>query len=364
MEWHLQALELNNEVKAMKYRLRKGVTQSRYYEVRFSYLGKEYTRSTKSTTKTEANKRALEIISKIVAADKYPKSLGSRCLDDAIESRLEDFSKNDKRYIKNIRKLNPSLFKKPMATVSSEDLWKLKLKYKKKRSEVYGKEILGQSVNRAFKVINSTFEKTKAWGWIDFAPHNRELAEIPYKPRKALSDDEIRILFDTCIAIDDVPLWKIIKMYLNTGLRRTELEKLKREHVVYGTQAILLEGKQKNGDFNQEFIINDEAKEIIEEQLRSHNQEQVFSFTNFRRRSEKMFAEADMNSDIHSLRHTAITNVAKCCTNLFELKTFSRHKSISQLERYSHLVEEEHLIRIANHSKIDEKIGKNLGKEI
>ena len=48
-----------------------------------------------------------------------------------------------------------------------------------------------------------------------------------------------------------------------------------------------------------------------------------------------------LHKDFHTLRHTAITEVAKQVKNVFELKQFSRHKSISQLDRYAHNFEDE-----------------------
>ena len=44
-----------------------------------------------------------------------------------------------------------------------------------------------------------------------------------------------------------------------------------------------------------------------------------------------------LDKDFHTLRHTAITRVASKVKNVFELQDFSRHKSISSLERYRHL---------------------------
>ena len=40
--------------------------------------------------------------------------------------------------------------------------------------------------------------------------------------------------------------------------------------------------------------------------------------------------------DFHTLRHTAITRVAKKVRNTWELQDYSRHKSVASLERYRH----------------------------
>jgi len=335
----------------MNYQFRKGKSQSPYYEVRFRIEGKRYMRSTKTAVKRAADKNAREIISELLAEKKYPKTLGSQSLNQAIESRADELSKNERLNVERVRKLNPALFNQPMATISTDDLWQLKLKMAKRKTN-RGTPIKGQSVNRAFKFVYSTFERAKEWGWIDYSPHQRKLKEVPPEPREALTDEDIKNLKETCMQVGDTSLWWILCTYLNTGLRRSELCNLKREHVVYGGDAILLPN-QKNGEFNQEFIINDVAKDIILKQLKGHNREYVFDFTNFRKRFEKVFAEGELDTDIHSLRHTAITKVAIACANLVELQTFSRHKSLSAMQRYIHLVDRENLRRIANLSKID-----------
>jgi integrase len=346
-----QALELINEANAMKYKLRKGNSQSPFYEVRFYYEGKQYTRSTRTTKKKEANQIAREIISQIISKQKFPQTLGSHSLDEAIQTRGEELSKNEKLNIKRVRSLNPKLFKQPMATITTDDLWALKMKYKKQRSKILGRELKGQSINRAFAFIYSTFNEALKWGWIDTAPHHRKLKVSPPVPREALTDEEIQVLKETCFQVGDKPLWRIFQTYLNSGLRREELHELKREHVVYDGEAILLL-EQKNGEFNQEFPVNDVVKEILNEQLRSHNQEYVFDFTNFRRRFERVFKESEVKTNIHSFRHTAITRVAMTCEGLAELQNFSRHKSLTALQKYIHHVERTTRRKIANKIKI------------
>lgn len=341
-----KALKLVNEVEAMKYKLRKGITQSPNYEVRFTYEGKEYTRSTRTANRKEADKKAREIISEVIAAKNYPTTLGSKSLNQAIESRANEMSKNEINNVERVRLLKPSLFNVPMATISGDDLWELKKKYSK-RTNRKGEPIKGQSINRAFKFIYSTFTFAKKQKWILETIEPRDWKVSPPIPRKALSNEHIEMVKDTCIKLDDEDLWDILSTYLNTGLRREELHGLKREHVVYDGEAILLPD-QKNGVFNQELWINDSARETINKHLRKHNREHVFDFTNFRKRYERVFSEAELKTDIHSLRHTAITNIAIACESLVELQTFSRHKSLTALQQYLHLTNKENNRRTAN----------------
>ena len=90
--------------------------------------------------------------------------------------------------------------------------------------------------------------------------------------------------------------------------------------------------------------------------MSSTNRDLVFNKRNFRKLWEQIRSMANLSGiDIHSLRHTAITNVAKNCRNREELKSFSRHKSELGLKPYLHLIEEKDKRQIAELSSIWEQ---------
>jgi len=103
--------------------------------------------------------------------------------------------------------------------------------------------------------------------------------------------------------------------------------------------------KQKNGTENQIILLNKTARTLIKRGLLNHS-EYVFSspynkdgcLGDFKKAWISVRKIANLiDRDFHTLRHTAITRVAKKVANEFELKDYSRHKSIQSLERYIHL---------------------------
>ena len=159
-----------------------------------------------------------------------------------------------------------------------------------------------------------------------------------------------------CLKIGKPYFFDILRFYVLTGFRKTELFRIEKDHVDLN-QGTLLMPDQKNATHNQIIYLNSEALKIAENQISKNPGSMLFNTTNFRKIWEKVRKVAEIdNFDIHSFKHTATTNVAKHVRNREELKAFTRHKSDLALKHYVHLIEEEDKKRIAelstNWSKI------------
>ena len=116
-------------------------------------------------------------------------------------------------------------------------------------------------------------------------------------------------------------------------MRKTEAHKIKKEHINLEEGTCYIPD-QKNQEQNQIIYLNSAQLKIATKRMRTKG-ELLFDITNFRRRWEKVRAAAEIeNIDIHCLRHTATTNVARHCKNREELKAFTRHKSEAGLKPY------------------------------
>lgn len=331
-----EAQALIKEAEMIDKELRK--KGSPFYNVRFTIQGKRYEKSTKEKDKAKARKIANDIVFNMLAREKYPTTLGSHSFDEAVERRLmEDISYNDKRYLKWFQK---NLKGYLLSEIDKDTIWKLKQKYKKEKPN-----IKNQSINRPFNPFHGLLSRCVDWGWIEHAPKNQKLKEEPPKMRRILTKKEYDLLKEVSFKLGHPEIWDLIDWYCHSGMRKTEAHLIKKEHINLeeGTYYI---PDQKNEEQNQIIYLNSVQLKIATERMKTKG-ELLFDITNFRRRWEKVRAEAEIeNIDIHCLRHTATTNVARHCKNREELKAFTRHKSDAGLKRYIHLIEEEDRKRI------------------
>ena len=86
---------------------------------------------------------------------------------------------------------------------------------------------------------------------------------------------------------------------------------------------------------------------IINKDLSSTNSFYVFDKNNFTNEWKDLRKKCGIDTDLHSLRHTALTAVAEKGTDLAELQNFSRHKDIRSLMEYLHLVRKKTLLKTA-----------------
>ncbi|MDG1230087.1 MAG: hypothetical protein P8P51_03155, partial [SAR86 cluster bacterium] len=74
-------------------------------------------------------------------------------------------------------------------------------------------------------------------------------------------------------------------------------------------------------------------------------------------------------TDIHSLRHTAITNVSRNVDSPYRLKQFSRHKTESGLKPYLHLTDKGRrevveLSNVGTDQNSEQNVGSNVGSHL
>ena len=331
-----QAQLLLEEIEMIDIELRK--KGSPFYNARFTIQGKRYEKSTRETDKAKARSIAKDIVYELLAREKYPTTLGSYSFKEAVERRLmEDISDNDRLYLKWFQK---NLKGYLLSEIDKDTIWKLKQKYKKEKPN-----IKNQSINRPFNTLHGLLTKCVDWDWIEHAPKNQKLKQQPPKMRRVLTKKEYDSLREVSFKLGHPEIWDLIDWYCHSGMRKTEAHLIKKEHINLeeGTYCI---PKQKNEEQNQIIYLNSAQLKIAERRMRTKG-ELLFDITNFRRRWEKVRTEAEIeNIDIHCLRHTAITNVARHCKQREELKAFSRHKSDAGLKPYLHLIEEEDKKRI------------------
>ena len=128
----------------------------------------------------------------------------------------------------------------------------------------------------------------------------------------------------------------LVKLALETAMRRSELLGLRWEHIDLRRRTIFLQ-LTKNGT-SRTVPLSTHAIQILTEIPRSIDG-RVFPVTHevvsqAFNRARKQAGVKDIR--FHDLRHTAITRIAEKLPNLIELSALSGHKSLTMLKRYYH----------------------------
>ena len=128
----------------------------------------------------------------------------------------------------------------------------------------------------------------------------------------------------------------LVKLALETAMRRSELLGLRWENINLGRHTLFLQ-ITKNGT-SRTVPLSTHAIQILAQMPRNLDG-RVFPVTHevvsqAFNRARKQAGVKDVR--FHDLRHMAITRLAEKLPNLIELSAVSGHKSLSMLKRYYH----------------------------
>ena len=202
------------------------------------------------------------------------------------------------------------------------------------------KEIAPATVIRELSYFSSIISYArKEWG-INI---NNPVALVarPRNPQgrsRLLDDAETSALFEKLKPIGRRSIWMLplVRLALETAMRRSELLGLRWEHIDFQKRIIFLQ-LTKNGT-SRTVPLSTHAIQILTEMPRNIDG-RVFPINhaavsaNFDR-ARKRAGVKDIR--FHDLRHMAITRLAEKLPNLIELSAVSGHKSLSMLKRYYH----------------------------
>ena len=202
------------------------------------------------------------------------------------------------------------------------------------------KEVAPATVIRELSYFSSiiTYAR-KEWG----ISINNPIALVskPKNPQgrnRILDVAETNAIFEGLKPIRRRSIWilPLVKLALETAMRRSELLGLRWEHIDIGRRTIFLQ-LTKNGT-SRTVPLSTSAIQILTQM--PHNLDgRVFPVTHevvsqAFNRARKRAAIKDVR--FHDLRHMAITRLAEKLPNLIELSAVSGHKSLAMLKRYYH----------------------------
>ena len=202
------------------------------------------------------------------------------------------------------------------------------------------KEIAPATVIRELSYFSSIISYArKEWG-INI---NNPVALVarPKNPQgrsRILDAAETNALFEALTPTGRRSIWMLplVKLALETAMRRSELLGLRWEHVDLGRRTIFLQ-LTKNGT-SRTVPLSTNAIQVLNQMPRNLDG-RVFPVTHevvsqAFNRARKQAGVKDIR--FHDLRHMAITKLAEKLPNLIELSAVSGHKSLAMLKRYYH----------------------------
>ena len=202
------------------------------------------------------------------------------------------------------------------------------------------KEIAPATVIRELSYFSSIINHARReWGI-----HINNPVALVAKPKstqgrtRIMDTTETNALFEALRPVGRKSIWMLplVRLALETAMRRSELLGLRWEHVDIEKRTIFLQ-LTKNGT-SRTVPLSTHAIQILTEIPRMIDG-RVFPITHevvsqAFNRARKQAGVEDIR--FHDLRHMAITRLAEKLPNLIELSAVSGHKSLAMLKRYYH----------------------------
>ena len=202
------------------------------------------------------------------------------------------------------------------------------------------KEIAPATVIRELSYFSSIINHARR----DWGIHINNPVALVAKPKstqgrtRIMDTTETNALFEALRPVGRKSIWMLplVRLALETAMRRSELLGLRWEHVDIEKRTIFLQ-LTKNGT-SRTVPLSTHAIQILTEIPRMIDG-RVFPITHevvsqAFNRARKQAGVEDIR--FHDLRHMAITRLAEKLPNLIELSAVSGHKSLAMLKRYYH----------------------------
>jgi len=271
----------------------------------------------------------------------------NRYLDKQKENkiRFEDFAdqylnthckNNNKSWQKsdkiNLKYLKRYFLGKYLYEITPLDVEKLKAKE-------LGEGLSPATVNRRLACLKSLFNRAIEWGKAKQNPVCKiKLFKENNQRLRYLEEEEIVRLLAAC----PEHLKPVIKVALNTGMRRGEILNLKWRDIDIKRDIIyLLDTKNKE---QRDVPMNNEVKKVFMGILRHSDSPYIFYNTDNKRYRDvrNAFAKAlkcakITNFRFHDLRHTFGSHMVMSGVDLNTVRELMGHKSIQMTLRYAHL---------------------------
>jgi len=250
--------------------------------------------------------------------------------------------------------LIPFLGDRPLSRITTFDVER----YKKHRSSQSARSrtmlergeshplVKPSTINRELATLSHLLNKAVEWGWIDKPPAKVQKLKEGSGRIIYLTAEQAGALLDAAKVDQNRQIYPFILIGLRTGMRRSEILSIRREHVDLAARSIYVP-HAKAGARTQP-ISADLARFLSEymetlptgcpwlfPSIGSKNGHTV----NIRKSFMRCVKAAGLDAQQvvpHTLRHTAITHLVQAGVDLPTVKRISGHKTLVMVERYAH----------------------------
>lgn len=226
----------------------------------------------------------------------------------------------------------------PIAEVTSERVAQYQSARKAEPSKRRGPEatmpVSPATVNREVAALRHMLVLAEEWGLIAKVPRIRMLRE-PEGRLRFLTEEEVARLLSACAASPSAELHAVVKVALNTGMRRGEVLGLTWDRVDFARGVLLLE-RTKSGR-RREVPMNGGVYDVLSA-ITGRREGRVFSVRSVRKPFERAVREARLEDfRFHDLRHTAASHLMMRGASLADVRAVLGHATLAMTMRYAHL---------------------------
>ena len=215
------------------------------------------------------------------------------------------------------------------------------------KTDLLAKKYTTKSVARKLNSIKTFFRFLKSQSIITQNPSESvEHPKYVLTPPRILTKMEYRSLRDVCR--NDPRMYAIVELFLQTGIRISELSRLTLEDIKPNKISI----KAHESHSTRIIPLNKSAKNALDAWLQVRPQSQYrnvfitktgrpFQVRNIRTALNRQFRLADIkNATVNDLRHTFIAHQLKAGTPLVLVSKLAGHKRLSTTEKYLEFIKE------------------------
>ena len=213
----------------------------------------------------------------------------------------------------------------------------------KYQSKLLKQKLKPSSVNREISVLKHMFSKAYDWQMIGdlTLKQIQKVKQLPVDNKKLrfLTVDECVLLIDAC----EEQLIPIVITAINTGMRKTEIFKLKWQHVNLFNGYIQVVDSKNNE--SRQIPMNETVIQTFNNLTRRlgidyvfYNHQTLKPYTDVKRAFSSSCKRSKIHDcTFHTLRHTFASHLVMAGVDLTTVKELMGHKSLSMTLRYAHL---------------------------
>jgi integrase len=208
------------------------------------------------------------------------------------------------------------------------------------------------TINRYIAALQRAVQvAVNQWGWLPSNPVKgiKKLKE-PKGRERVLTAGEKKRLLEACKKSENQHLHTIVLLALATGGRRSEVSCIKWRDLNLKNGSVIFRDT-KNGESRTVPLARNicEHFQKLNHEINHHDDDYVFPGVesndqpiDFRSAWEYALKEAEVKDfRFHDLRHTAATYLARNGATPIQLKHILGHKTLSQVNRYTHISHED-----------------------